>query len=254
MRILAVVLLAIAGSSVLGVLAGLAIRQVPHRLNDIILGFAAGIMLAASVLGLLAPAMDSAGFGESVLVAGGAFGGAAICSLLDRLVPHLHRLAGLDLEEHRTNGSIGKVLLFVAAIALHKIPEGLATGVSFGTGEVKDVLTVAGAMTLQNVPESLVIVAPLFAIGVRTPRVVALSFAIALISVVSVLGGCFLVSFFSRTVPLLLGCAGGAMLYVVSDEMIPETHAHGHEKPATFALIAGLLTVLVFQRVLLLLG
>jgi ZIP family zinc transporter len=84
--------------------------------------------------------------------------------------------------------------------------------------------------------------------------VVALSFAIALISVVSVLGGCFLVSFFSRTVPLLLGCAGGAMLYVVSDEMIPETHAHGHEKPATFALIAGLLTVLVFQRVLLLLG
>ena len=231
-----------------GVLAGLLFRHIPHRLNDIVLGFAAGVMLAASTLGLIAPAFEVQ---DGILLAiCGTFAGAGLISMLDRIVPHLHRIAGIDTETHRSNGSIGKTLLFVTAIALHKIPEGLATGVSFGTGDVGDIITVAGSISLQNIPEAIVIVAPLFAIGVAAGRVVCISFAIAAISIVSVLVGCALTAVFAGAMPFMLTAAGGAMLYVISDEMIPETHSHGYEKPATFALISGLLLVIILQRLL----
>ena len=249
MKILAIVLLSVGGSTVLGILLGLLVRRLPHRGNDMVLGFSAGIMLAAAALGLLAPAFDCSGVRLLIPVAG-AFVGAGIISLLDCLVPHLHRLAGLDGESHPTNGSISKSLLFVAALALHKIPEGLATGVSFGTDNVGDVLTVAGAISLQNVPEAFVVVAPLFAIGVGPRRVIGFSLSIAAVSIVSVLVGCALVTVFSGALPLLLSAAGGAMLYVISDEMILETHAHGYEKEATFSLLFGFLLVLTLQRAL----
>ena len=231
-----------------GVLAGLLFRHIPHRLNDIVLGFAAGVMLAASILGLIAPAFETQG--GILLAICGTFAGAGLISMLDRIVPHLHRIAGIDTETHRSNGSIGKTLLFVTAIALHKIPEGLATGVSFGTGDVGDIITVAGSISLQNIPEAIVIVAPLFAIGVAAGRVICISFAIAAISIVSVLAGCALTAVFAGAMPFMLTAAGGAMLYVISDEMIPETHSHGYEKPATFALISGLLLVIILQRLL----
>ena len=138
--VLQLVLLSVGGSTVLGVFGGLLVRRIPHRFNDAVLGFAAGVMLAASVLGLLVPAFAVAGATNLALAVAGAVTGAAFISVLDRIVPHLHRLAGLDAEEHRNNRSIGKTLLFVSAIALHKIPEGLATGVSFGMGVTGDVL------------------------------------------------------------------------------------------------------------------
>ena len=229
-------------------LAGLLFRHIPHRLNDIVLGFAAGVMLAASILGLIAPAFEV--HGGIPLAICGTFAGAGLISMLDRLVPHLHRIAGIDTETHRSNGSIGKTLLFVTAIALHKIPEGLATGVSFGTRDVGDIITVAGSMSLQNIPEAIVIVTPLFAIGVAAGRIVCISLAIAAVSIASVLAGCALTAVFAGAMPFMLAAAGGAMLYVISDEMIPETHSHGYEKPATFALISGLLLVIILQRFL----
>ena len=245
-KILSTVLLSVGGSTVAGVLAGLLFRRIPHRLNDIVLGFAAGVMLAASVLGLIAPAFEVQG--GTALAVCGTFLGAAAISMLDRIVPHLHRIAGIDTETHRANGSIGKALLFVTAIALHKIPEGLATGVSFGTGSIGDIMTVAGSISLQNIPEAVVMVTPLFAIGVSARRTVCISFAIAAVSIASVLAGCALTSVFSGATPFMLAAAGGAMLYVISDEMIPETHSHGYEKPATFALISGLILVVILQR------
>lgn len=247
-KVLLIVLASVGGSTVLGVFGGLLVRRIPHRFNDAVLGFAAGVMLAAAVLGLLSPAFSMPGGGSFTLALGGVFAGALLISLLDRIVPHLHRLAGLDEEEHRNNRSIGKALLFVSAIALHKIPEGLATGVSFGTGDAGDILTVAGAISIQNVPEAVVVVAPLFSIGMGARRVLVLAVSIAAISMASVLCGAVLVSFFSSVQPFLLAAAGGAMLYVISDEMIPETHSHGYEKAATFALIAGFLVVLALQR------
>lgn len=242
-----IVLLYVGCSTTIGVLLGLAVRSLPHKWNDVVLGFSAGVMLAAACVGLLASAFAPDASSIALALAG-TLTGAGIISLLDRFIPHLHRLAGIDFEAHRNNGSITKTLLFVAALALHKIPEGLAVGVSFGTGDIGDVLTVAGAISVQNIPEAFVIVAPLFAIAVAPVRIILMSLAIALVSIVCVLSGYALVSAFAGALPFLLAAAGGAMLYVISDEMIPESHAHGFEKPATFALIAGVLLVLSLQN------
>ena len=247
MKILMIVLLSVGCSTTIGVLLGLAVRSLPHKWNDVVLGFSAGVMLAAACVGLLASAFAPDASSIALALAG-TLTGAGIISLLDRFTPHLHRLAGIDFEAHRNNGSIAKTLLFVAALALHKIPEGLAVGVSFGTGDIGDVLTVAGAISVQNIPEAFVIVAPLFAIAVAPVRIILISLAIALVSIVCVLSGYALVSAFAGALPFLLAAAGGAMLYVISDEMIPESHAHGFEKPATFALIAGVLLVLSLQN------
>lgn len=250
MQTLAIVLISVGSSTVLGVLAGLLIRRIPHRMNDAVLGFAAGVMLAASVTGLLAPAVSDSSFPGMFLAVAGTFLGAGFIGGLDRVVPHLHRLAGIEASSAGEKKGTAKILLFVTAIALHKIPEGLATGVSFGTQNLGDIITVAGSISLQNIPEAIVIVAPLFAVGVKPGRVVGISFAIAAVSVISVVCGYFLVSLFAVAQPFMLGAAGGAMLYVIGSEMIPETHAHGFEKRATFALVAGLMTVLVLQRLL----
>ena len=248
MKILTIVLLSVGLSTTIGVLGGLLVRRIAHRLNDIIMGLSAGIMLAAATSGLLANAF--AVKGSILLAIFGAATGAVIISLLDYFTPHLHRIAGVDFESHSSNGTISKSLLFVAAIALHKIPEGLAVGVSFGTGEIKDILTITLAISLQNVPEAFVIVAPLFAVGVKSSRIIAISLGIAAISITSVLSGYLLVTAFTGVLPFLLAAAGGAMLYVISDEVIPESHSHGFEKPATFALISGFLLVLALQSAL----
>lgn len=246
-RILLLVMLSVGGSTLLGVLGGLLVRKIPHRFNDAILGCAAGIMLAAAVFGLLIPAFDTSKTGIVFAILG-TFTGAAMISMLDRITPHLHRLAGIEGESHHHNGSIGKTLLFVAAIALHKIPEGIATGVSFGTEQIGNVVTVAGSISLQNIPEAMVIVAPLFAIGITSKRVIAIAGTIAAISMLSVLLGFALIAVFASAMNFLLAVAGGAMLYVISDEMIPETHAHGFEKEATFALISGFLMILLLEK------
>ena len=234
------------GSTVLGVLAGLLFKRIAHRFIDVVLGFAAGVMLSAAMFGLMAPAFDgSSGYIFPLL---GTFVGAALISFLDKVVPHLHRIAGI--ETGVDGGTAKKTLLFTAAIALHKIPEGLATGVSFASGDVGSIMTVASSMSLQNIPESIVIAAPLMMAGVTIRRTFAISVAIAFVSIVAVLAGVTLSAVFATCAPFLLAAAGGAMLYVISDEMIPETHSHGYEKPATFALIAGILLVIVMQQLL----
>ena len=246
---LTAVLVSVGGSTVVGTVCGLFFRRIPHRFNDIVLGFAAGVMLAAAALGLVAPAFEASS-GGVLLALAGTFAGAGFASMLDRTVPHLHRLAGVEAGARRLGGTMDKTLLFVAAIALHKVPEGIATGVSFGSGDMGGALTVAGSISLQNIPEAIVVVAPLFAIGVTSLRVVCISLAIAALSIMSVLTGCVLANVFSDVLPFMLAAAGGAMLYVISDEMIPETHSHGYEKPATFALISGFVLVVVLQRLL----
>ena len=242
-----IVVVCMGATTVAGSIAGVAVRTLAHRWNDVILGFSAGVMLSASTVGLLAPAFGPDG-GGILLPLLGAFLGAALVSVLDCIVPHLHTLTGLDYETHKDNRSVSKGLLFVAAIALHKLPEGLAAGVGFGTGDIARVASLAGAISLQNLPEAFVIAAPLLAIGVSAGRIMLISLGIACVSMVSVLCGYLLVSLFAGALPFLLAAAGGAMLYVISDEVIPETHSHGFEKSSTFALLAGFLLVLAVQR------
>lgn len=245
-----VVAAGLGGSSLIGSLLGLFIKQIPHRWNDIFLGFCAGMMLAASLMCLLVPAIEMVPVSDCWQVVLGVAAGVALIALLDAFTPHLHHLTGIDSEHHRGNASVDRILLFVLAIAIHKLPEGLATGIVFDAENLQNSYTVAVTIALQNIPEGMVVVTPLMMIGVKVGRVIAVSLSIALLEVVGVVAGCWLGDLSSLFLPALTALAGGAMLYVISDEMIPETHAHGFEKPATCALVAGVLTMLFVEKMM----
>lgn len=232
-------------ATVIGSLLGFVIKALPHKWNDAVLGYCAGVMLAASTLGLIVPAAEGAGLGKWWLVVIGIIIGVMFLNLLDLITPHLHKITGLDTEEHRNNASINHVLLFVMAIALHKLPEGIATGVGFNAADTSDAWAVTLGIGLQNIPEGMVVIAPLLIAGVSKMRTFIISLAIAMLEIVGVWIGYGIGAISELLLPVMLAMAGGAMLYVVSDEMIPETHAHGFQKIATYSLILGF-TTLVF--------
>ncbi len=237
--------LGVGGATVIGAVIGFAFRKLSHKFSDIVLSFAAGVMLAAAVLGLILPSLEYGGkFGLLITVVG-VFAGAACLNLTDHLVPHLHRLAGASEDEAHKNTQLGKVLLFVTAIAIHNLPEGIAAGVGFGAGDSSQALLIAGGIALQNIPEGMVIIGPMLAAGVKPRRTFVLAMLTGLVEVVGTLLGYFAVSIASAILPFALAFAGGTMLYVISDEMIPETHAHGHQRGATYALLVGFCLMLV---------
>ena len=244
MQMVAITALGVGGATVLGALIGFLIGKVPHRFNDAILGFAAGVMLAASFVGLIMPAIEQGGVWIS---AAGLFCGALFLNMMDKFTPHLHQIAGVDREEHRNNVALQKVLLFVIAIAIHNLPEGIAAGVSFGNEDVSAALTVAAGIALQNIPEGMVIIGPLLTSGVSRRRTFVIALATGLVEVAGTFLGYFAVNIATGLLPFALAFAGGTMLYVISDEMIPETHAHGYERMATYSLLAGLVVMLVMD-------
>lgn len=242
------------GATIIGSVLGFLIKELPHKWNDTILGYCAGIMLAASTLGLIVPAFDypsMLGQGGQLIhyaiVIVGVMVGALFLNVLDLVTPHLHHITGLDAEEHHNNATINHVLLFVMAIALHKLPEGMAAGVSM-SDSANASWAVSFGIALQNVPEGMVIIAPLLLAGVKPMRTFIISIVIGLLEVIGVWIGFGLGSVSEALLPIMLGFAGGAMLYVTSDEMIPETHAHGYQKQATYALLLGFMTLLLLEK------
>ena len=229
--------LGVGGSTVFGAAIGFLFKKMSHKFSDLVLSFAAGVMLAAAVIGLIIPSLEYGGkFGVLVTI-GGIFAGALALSLIDKLVPHLHKLAGGDGESHQ-NRDISRVLLFVIAIAIHNLPEGIAAGVGFGSGDTAGALIIAGGIALQNIPEGMVIIAPMLSSGIKPKKTFLIAAFTGLIEVVGTFIGYFAVSVSSAVLPFALAFAGGTMLYVISDEMIPETH-HGNERGATWALLVG---------------
>ena len=252
MKIVILTAVGVGFATVFGSFIGFALKKIPHKFNDIVLSFAAGIMLAAAVLGLIVPAVESsAGLGGLLVVVTGIMCGAVFLSMMDRVVPHLHNIAGVDKESHPDNASqLNKVILFVLAIAIHNLPEGIAAGVSFGTGNIADAITVSGGIALQNIPEGMVIIAPMLNAGVPKRRAFLIALATGLVEVVGTMIGYFVVSISVAILPFALAFAGGTMLYVISDEMIPETHSHGYEKGATFSLLVGFCVMLAMDVLL----
>lgn len=236
--------LGVGGATVVGALIGFAFKKISHTFSDIVLSFAAGVMLAAAVLGLIIPSLEHGGKWGLLVTVAGIFAGAACLNLIDKLVPHLHKLAGVEDEAH-ANKNISKVLLFVTAIAIHNLPEGIAAGVGFGANDVTGALVIAGGIALQNIPEGMVIIGPMLAAGISPRRTFVLAMITGLVEVLGTMLGYFAVSVASFILPFALAFAGGTMLYVISDEMIPETHAHGHQRGATYALLVGFSVMLV---------
>ncbi len=237
--------LGVGGATIIGSVIGFIFKKISHRFSDIVLAFAAGVMLAAAVLGLILPSVEYGGKFGLIITVAGIFAGAVCLNLIDKLVPHLHRMVGADNESHSGNADLSKVLLFVTAIAIHNLPEGIAAGVGFGSGNTSEALLIAGGIALQNIPEGMVIIGPMLAAGITPRRTFVCAMATGLVEVVGTLLGYFAVSVASAILPFALAFAGGTMLYVISDEMIPETHAHGSQRGATYALLVGFCLMLV---------
>ncbi len=248
MQLVLLTALGVGGATVFGTLLGFIFKNISHKFSDIVLSFAAGVMLSAAVIGLVLPSLDygPGGVWSIFITVVGIFCGAVCLNLFDRLVPHLHRLSGVDQESHpQGTAQLNKVLLFVTAIAIHNLPEGIAAGVGFGTGNNAEALTVAGGIALQNIPEGMVMVAPMLPAGMKPGRTFLVAAMTGVVEVLGTLLGFFAVSISAAILPFALAFAGGTMLYVISDEMIPETHAHGCERGATYALLVGFCVMLI---------
>ena len=240
-------------ATALGALPALLLRNLSSRTEDTLLGLAAGMMLAASSFSLILPGLaageeisGSRALGAAVVVVGLALG-ALLMLGLDQFTPHEHTHGGpcgAGCER------IGRVWLFVFAIALHNLPEGMAIGVAFSQGDMDVGLPLASAIALQDIPEGLAVAMALKAAGLSPLRAVGIAAASGLMEPVGALLGVGLASGLALAYPIGLGLAAGAMIFVVSHEVIPETHRNGHQTPATLGLMAGFAVMMVLDTAL----
>ncbi|MBQ8424869.1 MAG: ZIP family metal transporter [Clostridia bacterium] len=252
MSIVLLTALGVGGATMIGAVIGFLFKKISHTFSDIVIAFAAGVMLCAAVVGLILPSVTEYGQGDFAILITilGVFSGAFCLNLIDKLVPHLHKIVGVENEEPHHNKNLSKVLLFVLAIGIHNFPEGIAAGVGFGSGDTTHALIIAGGIALQNIPEGLVIINPMLSAGISPKKTFLLAMITGLVEVVGTLIGYFAVKLASFILPFALAFAGGTMLYVISDEMIPETHAHGHQRGATYALLFGFCLMLLLDVLL----
>jgi len=242
--------LGVGGATIVGAIIGFFVKDVDHKTNDMILSFAAGIMLAAAVNGLIMPSFEMVETAVLWLPVLGIFVGALFLNLMDKFTPHLHKLSGVDIESHEDNRNLSRAMLFVMAVAIHNLPEGLAAGVGFGNEDVSAAITVAVGIALQNIPEGVITVSPLIMSGVKRSRAFVLAAVTGLIEVLGTFVGFSLSTVSSQILPFALAFAGGTMLYIISDEMIPETHSHGYERRATYSLLVGFTLMLILDMVI----
>ncbi|MFN7017116.1 MAG: ZIP family metal transporter [Fimbriimonadales bacterium] len=235
----------IVAMNLLGALVVLLWRQPSQRLQDGMLGFAAGVMLAASFTSLILPGIERGGV---LPVLGGVALGALAMDLADHLIPHRHPFIGSEgLDTKRVRA----VWLFIIAITLHNAPEGLAVGVAFGGGHFREGVLLMIAIGAQNIPEGLAVALGAAAAGFgKRFYAVFVAARSGLIELPMAVLGAALVYLFAPLVPYAMGFAAGAMIYIISDEIVPETHRKGHERWATFGLMIGLMVMLYLDVVL----
>lgn len=234
----------------LGALPALFFKEVSNRTYNTMLGGAAGVMLAATAFSLIVPGIEHGnqlwpgkGF---IAVAIGMIIGAVFLDLADRRLPRIHFLLGAE----DSSQSLRKVWLFIFAITIHNFPEGMAVGVSFGTGDIKNGIVLAMAIGLQNIPEGLAVALPLVALGYDRRKAVLIGTLTGLVEPIGGLLGVAAVTLFHPLLPIGMGFAAGAMLFVISEEIIPETQSNGKARYATFAVLFGFIIMMGLDSVI----
>lgn len=224
-------------------------KNVSQKLLDIMLGFAAGIMLSATCFSLVMPSIEYGGgdFKAVMITSAGIILGAFIIDMIDKFSPHEHLI---DKRREGVSSSLSQIWLFIIAITIHNFPEGMATGVGFGTENIGDGLALALGIGIQNMPEGLAVALSL----VREKYSVRYAFIVAtltgLVEPVGAVLGFGLVNIFRPVLPVVLASAAGAMLFVICDEIIPETHSKGYEREATYGIIFGFVIMMVLDILL----
>ena len=225
-------------------------RGISRRMNDTLLGFAAGVMISASYFSLIIPGIDAAAdqHGSLVIAAmiagGGIALGALAVAVLNEALPHEHFIEG---REGSDAGAMSKIWLFVIAITIHNFPEGMAVGIGFGGGDVAKGMSLATGIGLQNAPEGLAVAVALRGQGYSKVTSFLIALATGLVEPVGGLIGVAAIQISSFLLPWGLTFAAGAMIYIISHEIIPETHRHGHQNAATTGLTIGLILMMVLD-------
>ncbi|CAA9891108.1 Protein GufA [Candidatus Methylobacter favarea] len=234
----------------LGALPALFFKNISSNIFNSMLGAAAGVMLAATAFSLLVPGMA---YGNQIwpgngiyVVSIGMATGAVFLHFADRQLPHVR----FDSVSDTQLNSLQKVWLFIIAITIHNFPEGMSVGVSFGSGEMKNGIVLAIAIALQNIPEGLAVALPLVGLGYNKWRAITIAAITGLVEPVGGLLGITMVTVFEPVLPLAMGFAAGAMLFVISEEIIPETHSQGRSRYATFALMIGFIIMMILDNML----
>jgi zinc transporter, ZIP family len=240
-------------ATALGTLPVLLSQQFSQRSYDTMLGFGAGVMLAATSFSLVIPGLEAAraqgagAWGAGGIVGGGVLLGAALLLAIDRVVPHEHFVKGIEGPKAR---KLKRVWLFVLAIALHNLPEGLAIGVAFAGSDPVAATALATGISIQDVPEGMVVALALRGVGYGKFTSVGLGVASGLVEPVMAVLGATVVTLTASLLPWGLAIAAGAMLFVISHEIIPESHRQGHEAYATGGLMIGFVVMMVLDTAL----
>lgn len=241
------------GATALGAVLAVAVRSMETAMRDAMLGFAAGMMLSASSFSLILPGLDAANrltgsgvLGALVVVVGLALGVLLMLGL-DYFTPHAHESSG---PHGPTDARFSGVWLFVLAIILHNLPEGMAIGVSFARGDLAVGLPLTTAIAIQDIPEGLAVALALRAIGQSLGSAIAIGVASGLMEPLGAVAGLGIASGLPLAYPVGLGLAAGAMIFVVSHEVIPETHRNGHETAATVGLMGGFAVMMFLDTAL----
>ena len=246
MHIVILTALGVGGATVLGALLGFLFEDFSRRFSDTVLSFAAGVMLSAAILTLILPSLENGGKYRILTTIVGILTGAICISCVDKLNAHLERKSRTEGENKADKRS--GVMLLVLAIAIHNLPEGFAAGVGFGVGSLYEALLIAGGIALQNLPEGMVIIGPMLSVGIKPMRAFIIAALTGLVEVIGAFLGYFAISIFAPILPFSLAFAGGAMLYIIIDEIIPSAKSGG--KSATYSNLLGFLLMLALSQVL----
>nr|WP_049915580.1 ZIP family metal transporter [Haloferax mucosum] len=238
--------LVIAGLNMVGALLILVWRDPSKRSLDTLLGFAAGVMLAASFTSLILPGIEAAG-GNPIPVLVGFVIGVLVLDQADLWIPHVHILVTgkTRTESPEADQKMASVVLFIIAITIHNMPEGLAVGVGFGSGDLGTAIPLMLAIGIQNIPEGLAVSIAAVNAGLRdTTYATFAGIRAGLVEIPLAVFGAWAIQYAETLLPYAMGFAAGAMLFVISDEIVPETHANGYERVATFGTMAGVIVML----------
>ena len=248
-----IVYLGLLGSLAAGLMTGVGAipvlfsKEISVKWNNSLLGFAAGVMLSASFFSLIVPALDSASdrYGSDVIAAAivvaGILLGALIVAGMNEALPHVHFVEG---PEGVSTTHLSKIWLFIIAITIHNFPEGMAVGIGFGGGDISNGTTLAIGIGLQNAPEGLAVAVALRGLGYGKWYAFLVALATGLVEPIGGVLGAAIIAFSEPFLPWGLSFAAGAMIYIISHEIIPETHRHGHQNAATTGLLIGLVLML----------
>lgn len=249
MELVILTALGVGGATVFGAAVGLIFKRTSRAFNDGAMSVAAGVMLAAAMIGLILPSLEYGGRLGVLTTVAGIFIGALCLDFFDLLILQRIGTRG-DEQGGEWDDRMRRVILFVTAIAIHNLPEGIAAGVGFGTDDPSSGIFIATAIAIQNIPEGMTVIVAMLGVGIKPWRTFAVAALTGVVEIIGTFIGYFAVSLSAAVLPFVLAFAGGNMLYVIADEMIPQVQSGEGNHLATYLLLAGFCFMLLLNALL----